>query len=350
MKTIQFPDLEEIENQAANWVAKIDRGISADEEALLEAWLAKSSLHGASLVKTASMWDLLDVLKPIAKLMPIDVDANSEKPQPTFRRVKSMSIAATIMLCVGLAAYVGMPALKPASDVADRGGVSDSPVKSSNLSIRSYKTAIGEISTVSLPDGSSLELNTDSEVLVRFTDAQRNIELRQGEVYFDVVTNSARPFVVSVGADKVTAIGTAFSIDAGDVIDDRRSVSEVIVTEGKVQVTSGNRQLPLYLVPGQKAVAKDDAFEVSSEQDPESLLAWREGMVVFQGESLTDVIAEVNRYTPLKFSLLDQELASISVGGFFKTGDLDQLLMVLESNFGVSSEVVGNEVRLSTAM
>ena len=62
-----------------------------------------------------------------------------------------------------------------------------------------------------------------------------------------------------------------------------------------------------------------------------------------------DVVREINRYTPLKFRLMDPQLESISVGGFFKTGDLDQLLAVLESNFSVSSEIVGDEILLTKA-
>jgi transmembrane sensor len=192
-----------------------------------------------------------------------------------------------------------------------------------------------------------LELNTDSEVVVRFTDTQRNIELLRGEVYFDVAKDASKPFEVKVGQDKVTAVGTAFSIDAGEPLDDRRSLLEVIVTHGKVKVTSRKTQLPIYLEPGQQAVARDDSFEVSYDADSEAILAWRKGIVVFQGESLTEVIRELNRYTPLKFRLVDDQLKSISVGGYFKTGDLDQLLAVLENNFAVSSEIVGNEILLT---
>ncbi|MFQ3243970.1 MAG: transmembrane sensor [Arenicella sp.] len=355
MNTIAFPNLRDIEDQATNWIAKIDRGLSVDEQVLLEAWLAETEFHADTLVKCASMWDLLDVLKPISALMPFKDEANMKVSQEQSRfgapasfsapATKAWLIAASFMLLIGALIYTNLPISSNSSLLP----LAEQASEATPYASHTYKTAVGEISTVSLTDGSTLELNTDSEVRVRFTESKRNIELLRGEVYFDVAKNAAKPFEVKVGQDKVTAIGTAFSIDAGELLDDSRSVLEVIVTHGKVRVISRNRQLPLYLEHGQKAVARDDSFEVSYQSEERSNLAWREGMIVFKGESLTDVVRELNRYTPLKFRLMDPQLKSISVGGFFKTGDLDQLLAVLESNFSVSSEIVGDEILLTKA-
>jgi transmembrane sensor len=347
MNTITFPNLNKIEDQAAEWIAKIDRGLSGDEQHSLEVWLAESEFHGEALVKCASMWDLLDVLKPISKLMPISAEVKVEAVQePSGHNAQPSKIwltAASFMLLIGALIYTNIPS---SIDSA----ISPLVEKATDLTpvvAQVYKTAVGEITTVSLSDGSTLELNTDSEVRVRFTGSQRSIELLRGEVYFDVAKDPSKPFEVKVGEDMVTAIGTAFSIDAGESLDDRRSVLEVIVTHGQVRVNSPNRQLPLYLEYGQKAVARDDSFEVSYQADSRPNLAWREGMVIFQGESLSEVVRELNRYTPLKFRIVDQQLKSIPVGGFFKTGDLDQLLAVLENNFAVSSEIIDNEILLS---
>lgn len=352
MKTVPFPNQDEIEERAASWIAIIDRGITSDEQKALEAWLEVSPLHGDMLVKCASMWDLLDVLQPIAKLMPIDeIETLVPKNSPTaandsswFVPLKVASVA-IMMIAVGVLASLSIAPRPEATSIVD----STVPQSLGEKTSQTYKTAVGEISTVTLADGSVVKLNTDSEMVVQFTNSQRNIELLQGEVYFDVTKDATKPFVVSVGDDQVTAIGTAFSVDASELLNDQRSVAEVIVTEGKVRVNSSKGALPLYLVPGQKAVTGDDDLLVSAVADSETLLAWREGFVVFEGESLTQVIREIDRYTPLKFRILDKDLDSISVGGFFKTGDLDQLLLVLENNFGVASKQVGNEILLSKA-
>ncbi len=352
MKTVPFPNQDEIEERAASWIAIIDRGINSDEQKVLEAWLEASPLHGDTLVKCASMWDLLDVLQPIAKLMPIDeietpISSNTPKAANEPSWFRSLKVASVAALIVGAGVFVSL-SISPRPEASSTIATAESGALNEE-DLQTYKTAVGEISTVTLADGSVVKLNTDSEMVVQFTHSQRSIELLQGEVYFDVTKDATKPFVVSVGNDQVTAIGTAFSVDASELLNDQRSVAEVIVTEGKVRVNSSKGELPLYLVPGQKAVAGDDALLVSADADSETLLAWREGFVVFEGESLTQVIREIDRYTPLKFRIMDKDLASISVGGFFKTGDLDQLLLVLENNFGVASKQVGNEILLSKA-
>ncbi len=357
MTTVPFPNIEQAEEQAAAWIAKIDRGLLPNEEVELGTWLETSPVNGEMLVKCASMWDLLDVLRPISKLLPIDSQvfddaspaqrsaiASGAVNDPFWR--KPITIAASAVI-----ASVALLALLM-TNVDDQEIIAND-ASSLDISTQSvaqpYATEVGEISTVSLSDGSTLLLNTDSRVLVDFNDSTRSIDLVQGEVFFDVAKDSNRPFVVNVGEDSVTAVGTAFSVDASGLINGMRKIDEVIVTEGRVKLSSQTANLPIYLELGQKALARGESFEVESGSDADSLLAWREGFIVFQGESLTTVIAEIDRYTPLKFHLLDEELASIQVGGFFKTGDLDQLLLVLENNFGVESEKRGTEVFLSKA-
>lgn len=362
MTTVPFPNQEEIEEQAASWIAAIDRGLETDEQGTLEIWLEASPLHGEALVKCASMWDLLDVLQPIAKLMPIDQSWVAPAPSTINDSLKAandsvwskpMMMACGVLLLAGIMMFSNLPVRE--SSTVKPYAVTSPVLERLIKNTKTYRTAVGEVSVVPLNDGSVLELNTNSVVTVDFTESQRNIELFQGEVYFDVAKNAAKPFVVTVGSDQVTAIGTAFSVDAGAALDvsgllkAQRSVAEVIVTEGKVRVNSGSSDTSVYLVPGQKAIARDDTFQISNGADPDSLLAWRDGVVVFEGESLTEVIREIDRYTPLKFRIEDKELASISVGGFFKTGDLNQLLLVLENNFGVANQRVGDEIILSKA-
>ncbi len=353
MTTVPFPNLAQAEEQAAMWIAKIDRGLSSEEETKLGVWLEASPVNGEMLVKCASMWDLLEVLRPISKLLPIDndglYDANLSQKTVTeseaandFNWRKPVMIAASTLI-----ASVALLAFLPSNVDNQDALIKTLPAQDVQVVAQAYQTAIGEISTVSLSDGSTLLLNTDSQVLVSFSDSKRSIDLVRGEVFFDVAKELSRPFVVKVGEDSVTAVGTAFSVDASGLINGQRKIDEVIVTEGRVKLSSPAADLPIYLDLGQKANARGASYEVESESDADSLLAWREGYIVFQGESLTQVIAEIDRYTPLKFHLLDDDLASTPVGGFFKTGDLDQLLLVLESNFGIASEKRGREVFLS---
>jgi len=342
MNTLKFPDHNEVENTAAYWIAAIDRGLTDDEQTSLAGWLEESASHGEALVKCASMFDLLDILQPISKLMPFSEELFEEDHhKPDIRWWSPIAVAACLLAVIGSIgglAYNYLPK-----------GVVQEPSLVNVRPAQLYQTAVGEISTVVLPDGSLLQLNTDSEVEVLYLEASRHIELLRGEAYFDVAKNPSKPFVVETGSDRVTAIGTAFSVDAS-----QDSATEVIVTEGRVRVDRNGANSDLkygevYLTPGQKVVVRGNKPEVSVGEDAETLLAWREGMLVFQGESLAEVVKEIDRYTPLSFKLLDQDIASISVGGFFKAGDLDQLLLVLEQNFGVTSTRQNNEILLSKA-
>ena len=71
MQTLLFPNQEVVLSRATTWIAKIDRGLSAEEQRALAQWLEASPHHGEALVQCASMWDMLDILQPIAKLMPM---------------------------------------------------------------------------------------------------------------------------------------------------------------------------------------------------------------------------------------------------------------------------------------
>ncbi len=359
MSSVKFPDMQQVEKTAAEWVVKIDRGLTPDEKPLLSQWLEESPAHGEALVKLASMWDLLDVLSPIAKLMPIDSlklddrvlnersfrrsneSINNANDSSAAKRVFSatFAIAATVLISIGLLLF-----FIPNNNEQGASMIATNVVVQPEAML--YKTSIGETSRATLIDGSHLHLNADSEVWVRFTESARELELVNGEVFFEVAKDANKPFVVNVGADQVTAVGTAFNINTQDGIK-----TNVLVTEGKVRINS-NFLTPemvyqeVFLTPGQSVTLTDNKPELKTDQDVDALLSWREGVIVFQGEPLSQVISKIDRYTSLEFKIMDERAANILVGGLFKAGDTEQLLLVLENNFGVKSTIIGNEVLL----
>ena len=354
MNSIKFPNTELVEQDAAQWIAKVDRGLKPNEEIELSQWLEASPVHGETLIKCASMWDLLDVLSPIAKLMPVEKlklnDQDGTKAEFVAERYASnrltkssksylVLIAASLILAIGtfiMSPLVTQKASTPQEYVA---------VSETKVPVKSYKTAVGELSRVALSDGSVLQLNTDSEVNVAFSDSVRQVELVSGEVYFEVAKDPKKPFVVDVGDDKVAAIGTAFNIDSRPGLD-----TEVLVTEGKVRVSlnslAQSESDELFLIQGQKVVIGSSESKVNDDQDHETILSWREGMLVFQGEPLAQAIQEIDRYTSLKLTIVDDSIADIPVGGFFRTGDTEGLLQILSLNFGVGSKQIGDEILL----
>ena len=374
MNTLEFPNRELIEQQAAGWVAAIDRGITQKQQKKLHEWLEQSPLHGESLVQFASMWDLLDVLSPIAKLLPIEEGSHTSRAS-TVESVdspKPESLVAINPFSIkpfAIAAGLGLLALSLffSSNILNITNAEKTPLASIStkqtgpvLSMQTYITAVGERSNITLDDGSEIKLNTDSKVVVQFSHDQRRLQLIKGEAFFDVAKNPNRPFVVLTESSRITAVGTAFSIDISSDND-----TEVLVTEGRVKVdrlpaesasTKNNiktvkvqKASPVYLNEGQQVLLNYNSAKVSYNDDIDAALAWREGRIIFTGQSLATAVREIDRYIPLDFEIVDQQIASIPVGGFFRTGDLDQLLLIFEQNFGVVSERKGNKILLSKA-
>jgi transmembrane sensor len=226
--------------------------------------------------------------------------------------------------------------------------------------VATYETAVGGISKVELSDGSSIALNTNSRVEVSFNEHQRVIKLERGEIHIDVAHDPSRPLSVIVGGRVVQAVGTAFSVK----IDDSQRV-EILVADGRVKVgiqAKGTRSVQesgevsangiagdaLLISQGERVVLGDSSEELEM-LEPEEIeveLSWREGNLVFRGESLVDAAAEISRYTPVEFVILDEDLQSRRVGGFFKAGDVAGFLDQLRTNFNIVYERVDDQTIL----
>ena len=176
-------------------------------------------------------------------------------------------------------------------------------------------------------------LNTATEVTVQFNERQRNIRLIRGEALFEVAHDTARPFLVHVNDIAVRAVGTAFAVrlEAAQV--------DVTVTEGIVEVaepaTAPAADQPASAASRPKAqrVAANERVVIMLARAPEvrpiapaeadRQLAWREGLVSFDGESLQTAVAEINRHNRRQIVIDDPALAEKPVVGIFRATDLD---------------------------
>jgi transmembrane sensor len=284
---------ETIEDQAADWLARIDRfGETPEMMRALDAWLAGDTRRqGAFLQAQAALRLLDDHFDPVAA-----DDLAPAEPKPaiwTRRRILAGTGGAIAASLVGGALLLGR-----------------SP---------SYATAIGEVRRVPLPDGSIAAINTDSSVDVHFQTERRVIRLASGEAWFQVAKNRSRPFVVEVGKIRVRAVGTAFSVRRRD------EGADVLVTEGVVETwVEGAEGHLVRLSAGQQAyVAENAGIKVSTPQAAriDRTLAWRSGQIDLAGESLAEAIAEFNRYNSRKILLLDETIAREPLFGVFRTDD-----------------------------
>src|SRR5690606_34501615 len=119
-----------------------------------------------------------------------------------------------------------------------------SSADSATENVQRYATAIGQRRDVVLDDGSLVTLNTDTLVEVRYSHARRDVRLLQGQAMFHVAKNPERPFIVSAGNRRVTALGTAFDVQVR-----RGGEVQVLLVEGRVRVEPSQRRGIARLVP-----------------------------------------------------------------------------------------------------
>ncbi|MEX2963453.1 FecR family protein [Microbulbifer sp. TYP-18] len=337
---------QECYEQASQWIAKLDRGLNVQEVQTLKQWLAGSGKNRQVLFKMAEIWDKMDALSRLSELFP-----NIHKPTAgASRPYRAVAASALVVLALFCAWAATMVAERFTEQQQVLAAVVD----------RIYETAIGEHSSVNLPDGSQLVLNTNSQVKVSYTDRHRLLILERGEIHVQVAHDKSRPLSVVVGDKVVQAVGTAFNIE----INSDQKI-ELMVTDGKVLVAVHEppEDDTIGLVPeispnssvivseGEQLVLgeEEETIEKVDQKEIQVKLSWRDGNLVFRGEPLENAVAEISRYTQVEFVILDEKLKKVRIAGLFKAGDVKGLLLTLRENFNISYQRVGDSKVLLSA-
>ncbi|MCC5870143.1 MAG: FecR domain-containing protein [Gammaproteobacteria bacterium] len=336
VRLLKFTSRGRIAAEASDWLGRLDRGLSPEERTEFQAWLASDPRCKRMLEDMAVLWDDMEALRELSALMPLP----SARPG---RRLWPLGLGAALAGAL-VSVAVGVLWVTPGGPSLP-GRVSVDQVAVSPASAGRLATVIGAQLTETLADGSVVQLNTYSEIELAFSDAERRVTVHRGEVHFDVRPDAQRKFVVIAGERSIEAVGTAFNVRVRGVQE-----VEVLVTEGRVLISPQSRQepaqasgravqqsAPVRLAAGEMISLTPITHQVRqvSAQERSNRLAWQLGMLVFDGESLEDALAEISRYTDVRFDLVDSELRQIRIGGLFKAGDLAGLISSLEQNFGV---------------
>ena len=193
-----------------------------------------------------------------------------------------------------------------------------------------FATSVGEQRIVQLADGSSVRLDTDSRIRVRFAADQRLIELEAGQAMFDVAPDRERPFVVQAGQARVTAVGTVF-----DVRRDAAAASVTLVS-GIVDVASGRDGRATRMSAGHQARVAPRETRVKV-VDVALETSWTDGRIVLRDTPLREAVAEVNRYLTDKVALAPGRLEGVAVNGVFKTGDRDAFVSTVSAGLDLQA-------------
>lgn len=202
-----------------------------------------------------------------------------------------------------------------------------------------YSTGVGQTFSARLEDGSRLQLSTDSAVRVRFSKGERHIDLIRGQALFEVAHNAARPFIVTAADTQVRAVGTRFEV--------RRQGETVRVTlaQGSVMVTDKDAPRARWrLSPGQSLALSPTAPSTTKPVavDAAMVTSWTTGNLVFQGETLADAVAELNRYSREKIILAPGTPTGRHVSGVFPAGETSDFVAAVSSAFGLTSVTLAN--------
>lgn len=289
-----------VRNEAARWFARAHSGAwNAGAQAELDAWLAADRRHAAEYRMLESIWQAAAGI-PEERLRALAEEPARRNAHQTRRRVLGLGLCA-------LAAAVAIGVWQHSGAVPE------------------YRSAAGERRSVTLPDGSTAELNSRSQIQVRFDGTQRLVVLQEGEALFSVQKDPARPFVVDAGLGSARVTGTRFDVrrDADHV--------RVVVESGSVEVAGAKDTASVPVTRG-NAVRIDASGHVGQVQmdSVPAALAWRQGQIVFNDTDLASAVREVSRYRPQSITLAPRQgLEHLRLTSVFQTADTDAFLTAL---------------------
>ena len=327
---------DRITQEAARWLDKRAGGpLSEEDAAAFEAWRSHPD-HAAAFARLERTLQNVRGVRDDVRLTRRRAAAAARASARSRRPWLPASAAAAVLILVsavtGMIGLGGDTAAPPAqtATVADaRTGLDDRSA---------VETAIGERLTVTLDDGTQVTLNTRTRLAMRYTEAERVVELQGGQALFDVAHDADRPFIVEAGAQRVRALGTAFDV--------RRAATGVEVTllEGRVVVeeftepTSDAPERALVhvaeLVPGEQFIS--DLVQAQPQirtADIERVTSWRRGRMTFRNTTLGEAVAEANRYAHTPIALTDDRMAQLRISGAFPTDQVDAFVEALTTYF-----------------
>ena len=312
--------------EAADWLIRLQTGSAEPRlKAEFDQWLAASPANRLAWERTCKTWRNLGLVEPGLKSLWEDAEhlpgvagKQASRRRWSLRHYAGMAVAA-VSLCL---AVLFVPTLF--------------------VHIKAeYQTSTAESRTITLEDGSRVQLAAASALTTDFANGRRNVKVLKGEAFFDVVPDSDRPFVVEAKNLTVQVLGTAFDVDMTD------GVTQVALAHGSVEASFRNAP-PTRLVPGEMLVV-DASGTIRKETVPvEDIGGWRNGELYVVDATIGSVVEQIQRYHPAWLTMADKTLAEQRVTGFYNLRDPDRALEALVEPYKGKVHAIANTARIIT--
>ena len=310
----------EVRAEAAAWLARLraDNRSVADEKGF-RTWLAQDPAHTSAFEEVSTVWET-------AGALPHDLLTESKSWRATIGR-------RAVLASLGVSVVVGSTFVFWRVAYA---GV--------------YETDVGEQKHISLDDGTQVFLDTDTRIKVDFSETLRSVDLQRGRANFHVAPDAKRPFVVNAAKRKIVATQTTF-----DVRRDGDQVSVVLIQGHATVVPKSDTgdQSGNLLTAGERMVDSPTLGVRTDRPNLLPLLAWQSGQAIFENETLSQAVDEMNRYSSVKLEIADAAIARLRLSGVYRVGDnaafarsVSTLLPVVVSQVGDRLEFSADVTRM----
>ncbi len=316
------PRSEQKDEEALRWATRLDGGtLSPDENASLASWLAADPAHEWRLAHFqqfyAQLHSTLPVMTTEGLLMPNDVPPHDHR-RTSMRKWMTAGIAAAAIAFGGI-------------------WFSQRP--------QTVATHLAQRTSMTLTDGSQVELNARSRIAVRIDGNERHVRLEMGEAFFVVAKEAGHLFVVETPGGSVRVTGTQFNVRASE-----EGALQVTVLEGSVAVCPGGQrkaatEVSLHPHDQMTVVAGNAELHRLSGEAAEDATAWRMGKAVFNDTPLGEALQTFSGYHNLQVTITP-EAAACRLGGRFTLDDFNQFLASLEDTLPVRVLRAENRVKI----
>lgn len=365
------PANQQIIDEAATWFVEFRTGdIDTHTRKEFHEWLRRSPDHIQAYLDIAATYAELPAPNPSGELNvqamidtarsspdPNVIDlglgprASALRPDHSALRTKYLAIAATVVMTIAVASWL-------------------------YIQRDTYSTDIGEQRSLTLADGSTVELNSRTRIRIRYDDNERRIDLLDGQALFHVAKNPRRPFIVHVNDTQVRAVGTQFDVYR------KPSGTIVTVVEGKVAVVvpdtarpSGqapNLETPvitdpaanarvtsmptIFLAAGEQVTIAQTRYIKAGAPSPDgkavsgtvvAATAWTQRQLIFENASLNEVAEEFNRYSTRPIIMETGDYDPFHISGTYSSTNPEALIRFLRLQPGIKLVESDREIRIT---